>query len=81
MPPLVWRAPHPETPAANFAAPTLAAPAGDRGAHSAARAAVAAWAMPSSPPVPTLPDTGRIVDEVMRRLDQRLRSERLRRGI
>jgi hypothetical protein len=36
--------------------------------------------MPIAAP-PALPDTGRIVDEVMRRLDQRMRSERLRRGI
>jgi hypothetical protein len=74
----VWRAPHPEAPA-----PTLAVPSGDDGARGAARAAaVAAWAAPSSAAAPAaLPDTGRVVDEVMRRLDQRQRNERQRRGI
>jgi hypothetical protein len=66
-------------------APTdLAAPvrsmAGPSFTHAASKVRSAA-AGPAAGPAATLPDAGRLVDEVMDRLDRRMRSERLRRGL
>jgi hypothetical protein len=78
-PRLVWRAPPADepAPAASLAAPrppTASPP------PSAVFASTQVISPPSAPPAAPL-DMTRLVDEVMRRLDQRVRSERQRRGV
>jgi hypothetical protein len=76
--PLIWQVSRHEAPL-----PKLSAPNGADGSRDLAyAAAVAIRTVPAtSPTMAAAADTGRLVDEVMRRLDQRLRNERLRRGI
>ncbi|HZY21190.1 MAG TPA: hypothetical protein VFE80_02190, partial [Beijerinckiaceae bacterium] len=76
---LVW----PATPRAGVqaATPSLALAPFTAVAREAPVAVAARIAAPVPAALPTLPDVNGLVDEVMRRIDRRFRSERLRRGL
>ena len=88
---MVWRNPAAlDQPAATAAATTVAAAAPPPGWNAGAAAHAQRWAGSGAAPppaaaaaalMPAMPDVGRLVDEVVRRLERIGRDERLRRGI
>ncbi len=76
---LVW--PATPRPGVQTGLPSLALAPFTAVAREAPVAVAARIAAPVPAALPTLPDVNGLVDEVMRRIDRRFRSERLRRGL